>query len=174
MARSPGAFVALAVGSVACAQGPAVLRPSSSTAEFRHVLVAALMVDIDHRKITERAFVSALRDKGVDAIPSTAIWAPYRQYTPEEKERAVRASGSDAVLTITVGDERETTRYKFTETVMRVDLCLSAAEGNEVTWVGSTRAGGRSFGSLMVVAAGDIVARMRDEGIIVKAKAAAP
>jgi len=166
-------LVALAVGS-ACAQGPAILRPSSSAAEFRRVLVAALMVDLDHRKITERAFVEALRDKGVDAVPSTAIWAPNREYTPEEKERAARASGFDAILTITVGDERETTRYKFTQTVMRVDLCLSAVEGNEVAWVGSTRAEGRSFGILMVVAAGDIVDRMRDKGIIVKAKGAAP
>jgi len=73
---------------------------------YKKLVVFARVSDPASRSDAERAFVKRLSDKGVEGIASSTILSAPDTMPNGEIDRAVRQSGSDTVLLVTMTDQK--------------------------------------------------------------------
>jgi hypothetical protein len=78
----------------------------ATSGTYQKLVVFARFSDPASRSDAERAFVKRLSDKGVEGIASSTILSSADTLPNGEIDRAVRQSGSDAVLLVTMTDQK--------------------------------------------------------------------
>jgi hypothetical protein len=69
---------------------------------YKNIVVHANIKDIGGRKLVEDVFVDHLLSLGLNATPSYQLFTPGNKITLDEKKKAIRDLGFDAVLTIQI------------------------------------------------------------------------
>src|SRR5262245_15252081 len=92
--------------------------PSYVNIAFRHVAVFADARDLGQRRLIEEAVVAELRRVDIGARASIEVLPATRDYTPDERARALVAAGADGILIVSgeSGIESEYVPVKATET----------------------------------------------------------
>jgi hypothetical protein len=76
--------------------------PAARANGYEKFVVVANLKDLAIREKMEKAFVTQLSEAGVDAIPSTVVYPPTRDFDKSEFKKALQRSGDDAVLIVGV------------------------------------------------------------------------
>lgn len=78
--------------------------PAFQSRAFRRIVVVAPFTDLEKKANAENSFVAALQARGAQAMPAMTVLPPTRDYSNEDINAALQASGANGVLFVTLTD----------------------------------------------------------------------